>query len=55
MVFLECRNPTDAFGAFTGFGGIEALPDFALAIGVVITIVDARFIDIDDLTRHLRL
>ena len=55
MVFLECRNPTDALGSFAGFGGIEALSNRAITVGIVIAIINACFIDIDDLLLLLRL
>jgi len=41
--------------AFTRFEGIEAFPNLAVAVGIVISIIDACFIDIGDLMRQLVL
>ena len=43
---LECRNPTNALSTFARFERLEALPDLAVAIGIILSIIDACFINV---------
>jgi hypothetical protein len=45
LVLAQRGNPTNSFRAFARFEGREALSNFAIAIGIVFSIVDASFID----------
>jgi hypothetical protein len=48
-------NPTDSLGALARLERMEPLPNLAVAIGVIRSVIDARFIHINNLMRQLAL
>jgi hypothetical protein len=43
MPLLERRNPTDSFGSFARLKGVETFPNLTVAIGILVSIINARF------------
>jgi hypothetical protein len=48
-ILLQGSNPTDTLGTLAGFEGIEALPNLAVAVRILLSVIDTRFIHIHNL------
>src|SRR4028118_465670 len=49
LALLKRGDPTHALRAFSTFKRLEALPNFAVAVGVIVSIINACFIHINNL------
>jgi len=55
LPLLKCRNPTHSIGTLARFEGMEALPYLTVAIRILLSVVNSRLIDVDQLSRGLGL
>jgi hypothetical protein len=49
LPLLERRNPTDSLGTLSRFEGMKALPNLAVAIRILFSVINACFINIHNL------